>query len=181
MPADRDRLNEALRRTAQKDVEAFSRLYDATSNKLFGIVVRILKRDDLAADVLQDVYLRVWQRAGEFNPDLSSPITWMATIARNRALDEIRRRALASLDELPWLDDVASEDDLAGAYEQSEEMRRLNDCLGVLDKEHQTILRMIYFTGMTREEIARRTGRSAAVLKRWLRRTLAGLKECMDA
>jgi RNA polymerase sigma-70 factor (ECF subfamily) len=79
-------LVEALVGTGRGERAAFEKLYASTAAKLFGIVIRILGRRDVAEDVLQDVYVRVWQHAGDFDPASGSPITWMATIARNRAL-----------------------------------------------------------------------------------------------
>ena len=81
---------------AHGDREAFAKLYRATSAKLFGIIVRILIRRDLSEEVLQEVYMRIWQKAGDFQPDVASPVSWMAAIARNRALDEVRRVTTAS-------------------------------------------------------------------------------------
>src|SRR6185437_3214546 len=100
----------ALRRSAQGNRAAFELVYKATSLKLFGIIVRILGRGDVAAEVLQEVYIRVWQRAGEFNPETSSPITWLATIARNRALDEAKRKTMSSIEDTPEVLDLPSHD-----------------------------------------------------------------------
>src|SRR6516225_6430169 len=86
MPASNKDLVDALSRIARGDRSAFKTVYAATCVKLYGVVIRILGRGDLAEEVLQDVYVRVWQQAGKFNPALGSPITWMVAIARNRAL-----------------------------------------------------------------------------------------------
>ena len=77
---------------AKGDEAAFERLYAATRAKLFGVVLRILRRQDLAEEVIQEAYVKIWNSAGQFNPGLSSPITWMASIARNRAIDVVRKR-----------------------------------------------------------------------------------------
>jgi len=90
-------VSDLLRRVAARDKAAFSALYDVTSAKLYGVVVRILHRRDLADDVLQEVYIRIWERAVDYDAGKGSPITWMAAIARNRALDEVRRKSL-----VPW-------------------------------------------------------------------------------
>ena len=78
---------------AKGDEAAFERLYAATRAKLFGVVLRILRRQDLAEEVIQEAYVKIWNSAGQFNPALASPITWMASIARNRAIDVVRKRA----------------------------------------------------------------------------------------
>src|SRR5215468_9727041 len=101
MPTSRQDLIDALSKMAEGDKLAFEAVYAATCVKLYGVVVRILGRRDLAEEVLQEVYVRVWQRAGEFDPTRSSPITWMVAIARNRALDEAKRKTMRALDDMP--------------------------------------------------------------------------------
>jgi RNA polymerase sigma-70 factor (ECF subfamily) len=137
-------------------------------------------RPELADEVLQEVYVRVWQRAGDFDPAASSPITWLATIARNRALDEVRRHTMRSLEDHPELLQVPSEDDPAGTLERNEQLRRLYACLEALEPEKKEIVLLVYYHGLTREEIASRFGRPAATVKTWLRRSLAQLKDCLD-
>lgn len=82
-----------LAAVAKGDQAAFERLYAATRAKLYGIVLRILRRSDLANEVLQETYLKIWSSAGRFDPARASPITWMVAIARNLAIDVVRRRA----------------------------------------------------------------------------------------
>ena len=179
MPLSRQDLIEALERTAGGDVDAFKRVYAATSVKLYGIVVRILGRSDLADEVLQEVYVRVWQRAGDFDAAAGSPITWLAAIARHRALDEARRGSMRSLEEMPGLLEVAGDDDPAASLETSEELRRLYGCLEGLEADKKEIVLLVYYHGLTREEIASRLGRPVATVKTWLRRSLAQLKDCL--
>jgi RNA polymerase sigma-70 factor (ECF subfamily) len=129
---------------------------------------------------LQEVYIRVWQRAGDFDPRSSSPITWLATIARNRALDEARRTTMRSLDDFPELLQVPSgEDDPAASHERSEDLRRLYACLDGLEPDKKEIVLLVYYHGMTREEISSRIERPVATVKTWLRRSLAQLKDCL--
>jgi RNA polymerase sigma-70 factor (ECF subfamily) len=179
MPVTREDLVKALEGTARGDLAAFRLVYSATCVKLYGIVLRILGRRDLADEVLQEVYVRVWQRAGDFNPKTSSPITWLATIARNRALDEARRNTMRSLDEVPELLQLPSDDNPAASHEENEELRRLHACLDNLERERKEILLLAYYHGLTREEIANRLGRPVATVKTWLRRSLAQLKDCL--
>ena len=96
-----DDLTDLLIRIAARDTIAFSALYKQTNAKLYGVVARILTRGDAAADALQEVYVRIWEKAGEFDPLKGSPLAWMATIARNRALDEVRRVRPVSLEDQP--------------------------------------------------------------------------------
>src|SRR4029453_14423842 len=86
---------------AKGDQAAFERLYAATRAKLFGVALRILRRSDLADEVIQETYLKIWHSAGSFNPKLATPITWMVAIARNRALDLIRKKGETSIEDEP--------------------------------------------------------------------------------
>ena len=115
-----------LAAVSQGDRAAFERLYAATRAKLYGVVLRILRRHDLADEVMQETYLKIWSSAGQFNPTLASPITWMVTIARNRAIDIVRKRSEASLEEEPEAMDVAAETpNPLAAREMSEDLKRL--------------------------------------------------------
>jgi RNA polymerase sigma-70 factor, ECF subfamily len=179
MPAANRDLVDAMSRVATGDRAAFAALYSATSAKLFGVVVRILKRRDLAEEVLQDVYLQVWQRAVDYDPTIASPITWLVTIARNKALDQSRRGTMTSLDEFPELLEVASDDDPLADQERQQERQRLQACLDRLEPERSEIVRLAYTYAMTREEIAARINRPVSTVKTWLRRSLAHLKDCL--
>src|SRR5215471_18721160 len=88
---------------------AFERLYQATRAKLYGTAFRILRRADLADEVLQEAYLKVWNAAGRFDPAVASPITWMVAIARNHAIDLVRRKPEISIEEEPEAMEMAAE------------------------------------------------------------------------
>lgn len=178
-PAARTRadLVDALARTAAGDARAFELVYAMTSSKLYGIVLRIVGRRDVADDVLQDVYLRVWQRAADFDPAYASPITWLATIARNRALDEFKRKSMRSLDDCAEVLQIPSGDDLLADHLRNEEWQRLRACLDRLDPDTRQIILLVYHYGMTREEVAIKIGRPAATVKTWLRRGLAQVRQ----
>lgn len=178
-PAD---LVALLARVAREDRSAFSALYTATSAKLYGVVWRILPAKDRAEDVLQDVYVRIWNRAASYDPSKASPIAWMATIARNRAIDEVRRRAPVSIEDAPQALDVASEGpDPLDAAEQNEELQRLKGCLDGLEPERREIVLLAYYTGLSRDELAARFGHPVGTIKVWLRRSLAQLRKCLGA
>src|ERR1700691_1357876 len=88
-----------LAAVARGDEDAFKRLYDATRAKLYGVLLRILRRPDLAEEVMQETYLKVWTNAVKFDPTLASPITWMVAMARNRAIDIMRKKSEVSIEE----------------------------------------------------------------------------------
>src|SRR3954453_22319344 len=105
-PAELVGLIEAV---AKRDQAALERLYAPTRAKLYGVVLRILRRQDIAEEVIQEAYVKIWNNAGQFNPALASPITWMASIARNRAIDVVRKRSEASIEEEPTAMEVAAD------------------------------------------------------------------------
>jgi RNA polymerase sigma-70 factor, ECF subfamily len=134
---------------------------------------------DLAEEILQEVYIRVWQRAGEYDPSSSSPITWLATIARNRALDEAKRKTMRSLEDCPELLQVPSDDNPLATHERHEDARRLTACIDRLEPDRKELVLLVYYYGMTREEIASRIDRPVATVKTRLRRSLAQIKDCL--
>ncbi|MEC9367623.1 MAG: sigma-70 family RNA polymerase sigma factor [Pseudomonadota bacterium] len=175
-------LNRLLARTARGDEDAFARLYSATHLKLFGIVLRILRRRELAVEVLQEVYIRIWERAGDFEAGRASPITWLAVIARNRALDEARRRTPRTADEADAAEEVADGSPSAlERMEMDDDLRRLEDCLGGLDGQRGTAVRLAYLQGLTRQELAERFGQPVGTIKSWLHRSLKQLKDCLES
>jgi RNA polymerase sigma factor (sigma-70 family) len=105
-PAD---LVSLIAAVAKGDEAAFERLYVATRAKLYGVVLRILRRQELAEEIIQETYVKIWNSAGQFNPELASPITWMTSIARNRAIDLVRKKSEASIEEEPDAMEVAAD------------------------------------------------------------------------
>jgi RNA polymerase sigma-70 factor (ECF subfamily) len=177
-----DDLADLLSRIAARDAAAFAALYQRTNAKLYGIVARILNRGDAAADVLQEAYVRIWERAVEFDPVRGSPLAWMATIARNRALDEVRRVRPASLEDQPeGFEPAAGEVDPLAGRERSEELARLIACLQKLDEEKRAVVLLAYYRGSSREALAQRFGRPVATIKTWLHRSLAQLRDCLKS
>jgi RNA polymerase sigma-70 factor (ECF subfamily) len=181
-PQTSQTLTTLVERVAQHDREAFASLYQATSLKLFGIALRILKRRSWAEDVLQDVYIKVWERAADFDPSKGAVISWMATITRNRSLDEIRRGAhVVSSEDVGGVEDIASLEPLASeTMERSEEHQRLTRCLNGIEEEKRKMVLLAYHYGTSREKLAEQFGRPVATIKTWLRRSLESLKECLS-
>jgi RNA polymerase sigma-70 factor, ECF subfamily len=169
-----------LTRVAARDATAFAALYKQTSAKLYGVVARILTRGDVAADVLQEAYVRIWEKAGDFDPVKGSPLAWMATIARNRALDEVRRVRPVSLEDQPEGFEPAAEDiDPLATRERSEGLAALVNCLKALDEEKRAVVLLAYYRGLSREALAKRFGRPVPTIKTWLHRSLAQLRDCL--
>jgi RNA polymerase sigma-70 factor (ECF subfamily) len=175
-----DHLAELLRRVAAQDAQAFQVLFRATSAKLYGVIFRILRRKDLADEIVQEAYLRIWRRAESFNPQTGSPITWMAVIARNLALDEVRRAQPVSIEERPEVLDVPDEfRHPLDARERSETWARLMTCLEGIEKDRREMVLLAYYHGMSREDLAAKFSAPVATVKTWLRRSLLQLRACL--
>src|SRR5579863_8485766 len=141
-------LAQLLSQVASGDRAAFAALYKHTHAKLYGVIARILIRNDLAGEVLQEIYVRIWQKAADFDPSKGSPIAWMATIARNRALDEARRARPVALEDMPEsFDPVAEDVDPLAPRERSEQLAALMRCLAALDAEKRQIVLLAYYRG----------------------------------
>jgi len=180
--ASAENISVLLQRVARQDRAAFAEVYRATSAKLYGIILRILRRRDIADEVLQEVYVKIWERAADFDSRLASPISWMCAIARNRALDELRRKRPVSLEDHPEIRDIPSDD--IPALEQvlrGEDGKRLADCLAGLEAKRREMVVLAYCDGLTREELAAKYGQPVNTIKTWLRRSLAQLKGCLGS
>ena len=175
-------LVELLAEVAAGDAAAFERLYDATRAKLYGVLLRILGRPELAEEVMQETYLKVWNTAATFDATIASPITWMVAIARNRAIDIVRKRGELSIEDEPEALSVAADTPPPLARrEMTEELKRLLACLGKLDPEKQRIGLLAYYSGWSREQLARKLDIPANTIKTWLRRSLLEIRGCMGS
>lgn len=166
--------------TARGDRPAFRALYDATSTKLFGVVLRICRDRDKAQEVLQEAYVKVWQNAARYDPASGRPITWLAAIARNAAIDQIRRGRAQSLEVVQEEGELEAIADPAAGLMGHADRSTLRVCLGELEDIQRDCVVLAYCEGYSREELAVRYDRPEATIKTWLRRGLMRLKDCMD-
>ena len=176
----RAELVSALESVAGGNRAALREVYDMTSAKLLGVILRITRDRDHAEDVLQDVYVKVWRRAARFDASRASPITWLCTIARNSAIDALRRSGKhgeAAGDSLPEVEDEAplAEDMLCDA----EDHDRLVRCLEALGQDQRRSIRMSFYDGLTHSQLADRMSVPLGTLKSWIRRGLSSLKGCL--
>src|SRR2546423_13337110 len=136
---------------AKGDQAAFERLSAATRAKLYGVVLRILRRTDLADEVVQETYLKIWHNAGSFDPKLATPITWMVAIARNRALDLIRKKAEVSIEDEPAAMEAAGEEaNPLARREMTEGVEGLLPSLRQLDQDRRRMVVLAYFSSWRR-------------------------------
>ncbi|MGA0605298.1 sigma-70 family RNA polymerase sigma factor [Phenylobacterium sp. VNQ135] len=177
-----DSLAGLMPRIAAGDRDALRQLYEATSAKLFGVCLRILSDREEAEDVLQEVYVTIWRRADRFDAARASVMTWIATIARNRAIDRLRARSpLARAEPVEDLE-IADEGQVSAEalLSASDDAARLGACLGELDERTQGVIRTAFFEGVTYEALAQRLGTPLGTVKSWIRRGLARLRGCLE-
>jgi len=171
-------LAQLLQRCAAEDSAAFRTLYDKTSPILFARLLRMLRRRSVAEEALQDVYVRIWQRASQFEAHRGRALAWMVTIARYAAIDLMRRERMTLVS-----DDSLAEiaDESAGDAASIEKPNNFDDCIGRLNDKTQQCLNLAFVEGRSHEEIARLTTNPLGSVKSWIRRGLLSLKECLSA
>lgn len=174
-------LNGLLTQVAGGDRNALAELYTRTAPQLLGLVQRMLHKRDVAEEILHDAYLRIWHNAATFSAQRGSAMSWMVAIARNAALDRLRRqRREVPLDALPDYDAPTDDaDGPAAAAIATAEGRALADCLEQLEAEQRNCLLLAYYHGLTHEELAQRLGRPMGTVKSWIRRSLLRLRQCL--
>ena len=174
-------LEQLLIAVASRDAAAFRRLYDIAAPKLLGIVLRIIRNKPAAEDILQDVFVRIWQNAPRFSPEAGPARAWMSSIARNRAIDVLRQKSFTLVadarSDVDWYERIAEDRDRENDMVEAEALRH---CLGTLDAQARTCVLLAYYEGFSREEIAERFHRPVNTIKTWLHRTLATLRHCLN-
>ncbi|MGZ6049508.1 MAG: sigma-70 family RNA polymerase sigma factor [Phenylobacterium sp.] len=176
-----DALSGMMNRVAGGDRTALRQLYEATSAKLFAVCLRILSDREEAEDVLQEVYVTIWRRADRFDAGRASVMTWVSTIARNRAIDRLRARGpMAYADQVDELEIADGRISAEAMLEARGEQGRLQNCLSELDERTAKVIRTAFFEGVTYEALARRMETPLGTVKSWVRRGLAKLKGCLQ-
>jgi RNA polymerase sigma-70 factor (ECF subfamily) len=175
-----DDISKLLARVALHDRAAFDLVYEHTSAKLFGVALRLLKDRAEAEDALQEIYLKVWQRADHYAVSRASAISWLVAIARNHAIDRLRARN--ETEEID--DDVLSVPEQGPTPEASaiagSERARVEDCLAQLENDRAEAIRGAYLDGYSYQELADRFSIPLNTMRTWLRRGLTKLKECLE-
>ena len=181
-----------LGRVALGDRAAFATLYQATSAHLVGVIVRINSDRAQAEDLLQDIYVNIWRAAQGFDAARAQPMTWLTSIARNRAIDSLRRRkteVVTASVHLRGNDDDEDTDllatlpsDAAGPLElllQAAQQREVTDCVQALSAEQQQCIALAYYQGLSHSEVAAQMAQPLGTVKSWVRRALIALKGCL--
>lgn len=165
--------------------EAFLRLYDLTSSKLYGVALRVTGNREWAEDVLQDAYLHIWRVAESYRVSLSPPLAWMGVIVRSRALDFLRRRQSERLHTAQPLEGAVSDtvpaegDSPMDTAQASEQAWALHECLRKLEPKQRELLGLAYFRDLSHSDLAAQLKLPIGTVKTWIRRGIEQLRGCM--
>jgi len=182
MPDNPRHLDQLIGQCARGQEAALEQLYRLSAPHLFALAVRILRRTDLAEEVLQESFLSIWRNAGRFSAEQSRAMTWMTHIVRNRCIDLLRRPGY----ERPDPDDAILEawaDEAAGPLEllrNHEDSRRLADCMAQLESKQRMAIVLSFFDDLSHREIANRLSSPLGTIKSWVRRGMERLKRCLS-
>ena len=180
-----DLIPDLLGRCALGDQSAFARLYEHCAPKLYGVAFRLLRQRALTDDAMQEIFMKIWYRASSYRADLANPMTWMTSITRHHALDVLARagREDRTIDRNVDYAEIDIEDESANpeyAAWMKDATKELEDCLGTLRDQHKQCIRLIYWNGMTYQELAEKTKTPLGTVKVWVRRGLDKLKGCLE-
>lgn len=184
MKATPDPLLALIEKTALEDRAAFAALYELSAGKLYSVILRILHEPSLAEEVMQEVYIKIWEKAALYNPEAGRVISWMTAIARNQAIDVLRRRE-SQLRRASLSDEVINVqmqmiEGLTNRTDVSLQIT-LTQCLNEIDVERRQMVLLAYYNGWSREELAERYKLPTGTVKSWLRRSLQALRDCLES
>ena len=175
-----DELAELLAAVANRDSSAFERLYEATSAKLHGVILRILRRHDVAADVLEEVYRTIWQKAGTFEVKFGGVVVWMLAVARRLAIAAARRPGVGAGTAEPEIPDSERPGPLP-RREMTEDLKRLLTCIGRLEPDHQRMVLLAYYGAFSRAQLAEKLDSPVDQLRGSLQRSLFEIDQCLSS
>jgi RNA polymerase sigma-70 factor (ECF subfamily) len=183
-------LSALLARSGLGDRQAFAALYERTSAHLFAVVLRINRDRAQAEDVLQEVYVNVWRAAQSFDAAQSQPLTWLTSVARNRAIDSLRRKQTEPQTQpAPFHDDEDKDvyddvpDDAPTPLEmlsRASHARALAQCMDGLSAPQRQSVALAFYDGLSHAEVAEQMKEPLGTVKSWVRRALMSLKACLE-
>lgn len=163
-----------IKRLQQQDKAALSELYDAYGGALYGVALRIVQDEELAQQVLQDTFLKIWRNAGQYDPSKGRLFTWMLNIARNTAIDLTRTSPFRQARKTTTLDSIVHR---PGGMSANPEHVGLRELVGNLEEKYRDLIELVYFQGYTQEEAAEQTGIPLGTVKTRLRHAIGELRK----
>ena len=171
---------------------AFERLYRLSAPVLLGVALRIVRRREVAEEVLHDAFTRIWNSAGSFDPVGGAPVGWMTAIVRHRALDVMESHDVARVDSYHESEDADPEGALDRLYDWASDgederldARRvrafLRRCLGELAAPERQALVLAYDQGLSHGDLAAHLGKPLGTVKSWIRRGMDNLRRCVES
>ena len=173
---------ELLQKTAQGDQLAFKKLYEETSPKLMSLCLRLMRTEALAEDVLQEGFIKVWQKADSFSPGKGKALTWMSTVIRNKGLDKLRSlKTKAAETEIQYegLEFASADLQPDNLEDLSQDVKGLMACLDKLKPDQRECILLSYYYGHTHQELSIKMGRPLGTIKAWIRRGLEDIRPCL--
>lgn len=169
-------LEALLARCARQDARALEELYELVSPLLLSVLMRLLRTRDLAEDALQDVFVRVWRQAGQYQAQRGRAFAWLVSIARYRAIDMLRARK-------DWvsLDSVEEPEAQVARAESTLTLNALERCMQVLSGDQRQCLALAYQQGLSQDNIATAINRPLGTVKSWVRQALRSLRRCLES
>ena len=178
--AEKTRLTAALQRCSRRDQAALREIYDVLAPRMLGVALRMLRRRDLAEDVVHDAFLKIWEGAASFDPERGDPSTWMFAILRHRALNLLRNESRTDLVHDDQVEDQpADEPDAEALVVALSEASALRRCLDNIEPARRQAIVLAYTHGLSHGELAGRLRVPLGTIKSWIRRSLVALRECM--
>jgi RNA polymerase sigma-70 factor (ECF subfamily) len=175
---------ELLRRIAQRERAAFEDLYTRYANILYASALKFVKEDADAQDVVQDVFIQIWDKAKLYDPAKGKPLTWALTLTRNRAIDRIRAiqrrtRLRDEFEQETFVDESAGVREALSEVDASEKGQILRKAVSQLSPQQKKVIELAYFGGLTQTEIAEKLAEPLGTVKARARRGLLKLKELL--
>ena len=173
-----------LARITKRERAAFEQLYTRYSNILYATAMKFLKEDADAQDVVQDVFIQIWDKAKLYDPAKGKPLTWALTMTRNRSIDRIRAiqrrtRLRDDFEKETVADESAGIREALSGVDASEKNQILRDAVQRLSPEQRKVIELAFFGGLTQNEVANRLGEPLGTVKARARRGLMKLKELL--
>jgi RNA polymerase sigma-70 factor (ECF subfamily) len=185
MVLEQDSLEVFIQKIIDGDEVAMADFYDLTVNRAYGIIIKIVLRPELAEEVIGDVYFQVWQQAGRYNPERSTPIGWLLMMCRSRALDKLRREKSATRNQHQENDQIEVEDEQQEVPLETilgtELSMQMSEALNSLNKNQRQTVTLAFYKGMTHQEISDYMGMPLGSVKSNINRAQAILRNSLSS